>query len=127
MMDSAELHSQMGPGVSDIAQIVPEVRQLLPELETAPVLEPEQARFRLFDSITNFLKNAAQRQPLLLVLEDLHWADHSSLMLWEFVSKEISNARVMLLGTYRDVEIGRRHPISQALGALIREPSSRLQ
>ena len=96
-------------------------------METAPVLEPEQARFRLFDSITNFLKNAAQRQPLLLVLEDLHWADHSSLMLWEFVSKEISNARVMLLGTYRDVEIGRRHPISQALGALIREPSSRLQ
>jgi len=73
--DSAELHSQMGPGASDIAQIVPEVRQLLPELEPSPTLEPEQARFRLFDSITNFLKNAAQSQPLMLVLEDLQWTD----------------------------------------------------
>ncbi len=122
---SAELRSQMRPGASDIAQVVPEVRQALPDLEPSPTLEPEQARFRLFDSITNFLKNAAQSQPLLLVLEDLHWADHSSLMLWEFVGKEISNARVMLLGTYRDVEVGRRHPLSQALGSLIREPSFR--
>jgi predicted ATPase len=91
-MDSAQLRSQMGPGASDIAQVVPEVRQLLPDLEPSPILEPEQARFRLFDSITNFFKNAAQSQPLLLVLDDLHWADHSSLMLWEFVSKEISKA-----------------------------------
>ncbi len=124
-MDLAELRSQMGPGASDIAQIVPEVRQLLPDLEPPPILEPEQARFRLFDSITSFLKNAAQSQPLMLVLEDLHWADHSSLMLWEFVSKEISSSKVMLLGTYRDVEVGRRHPLSQALGSLIREPSFR--
>ena len=123
--DSAELRSQMGPGASDIAQVVPELRQQLPDLEPSPVLEPEQARFRLFDSITNFLKNAAQDQPLMLVLDDLHWADHSSLMLWEFVSREISNARVMLLGTYRDVEVGRRHPLSQVLGSLIREPSFR--
>ena len=123
--DSAELRSQMGTGASDIAQVVPELRQLLPELEPSPILEPEQARFRLFDSITNFLKNIAQSQPLMLVLEDLHWADHSSLMLWEFVSKEISNARLMLLGTYRDLEIGRRHPLSQALGSLIRESSFR--
>jgi len=123
--DSGELRSQMGPGASDIAQIVPELRQKLPDLEPAPILEPEQARFRLFDSITNFLKNTAQSQPLMLVLEDLHWADNSSLMLWEFVSKEISNARLMLLGTYRDLEVGRRHPLSQALGSLIREPSFR--
>ncbi len=108
--DAEELSSLTGPGASDIAQIVPEVCQLLPDLEPSPILEPEQARFRLFDSITNFLKNAAQSQPLMLVLEDLHWADHSSLTLWEFVSKEISNAKVMLLGTYRDVEVGRRHP-----------------
>ena len=123
--DSGELRSQMGPGAWDIAQIVPELRQKLPDLEPAPILEPEQARFRLFDSITNFLKNTAQSQPLMLVLEDLHWADNSSLMLWEFVSKEISNARLMLLGTYRDLEVGRRHPLSQALGSLIREPSFR--
>ncbi len=94
--DSTELRSQMGPGASDIAQIVPEVRQLLPDLEPSPILEPEQARFRLFDSITTFLKNGSQSQPLMLVLDDLHWADPSSLMLWEFVSKEISTANACL-------------------------------
>ena len=88
-------------------------------MEPAPVLEPEQARFRLFDFITNFLKNAAQSQPLMLVLDDLHWADHSSLMFWEFVSKEISNARVMLLGAYRHVEVGRRHPLAQVVAGPI--------
>ncbi len=50
----------MGPGVADIAEIVSEIRVRLPGLEPPPALEPEQARFRLFDSITTFLKNAAQ-------------------------------------------------------------------
>ena len=70
----------MGPGAADIAEIVPELRHKLTDLETPPVLEPEQARYRLFSSITNFLKNAAQSQPLMLVLEDLHWADQPSLL-----------------------------------------------
>ena len=61
----------MGPGAADIAAIVSEVREKLPGLEPPPTLEPEQARFRLFDSITTFLKNAAQSQPLRLVLDDL--------------------------------------------------------
>jgi len=49
------LESLMGPGASDIAEIIPEVRQKLAHLAPAPALEPEQARFRLFDSITGFL------------------------------------------------------------------------
>ena len=59
----------------------------------------------------------------MLVLEGLHSAHHSSLMLWEFVSRGISTSRVMLLGTCRDDEVGRRHPLSQALRSLIREPN----
>ena len=123
--DAEELRSLMGSGDSDIAQIVPEIREQLPGATVSPTLDPEAARFRLFESVTTFLKNAAKSEPMMLVLDDLHWADHSSLLLLEFVSREISNARVMLLGTYRDVEVGRRHPLSQALGALIREPNFR--
>jgi len=70
-----QLTAEMGPGAADIAEIVADVRGKLPDLGTPPVLEPEPARFRLFDSITTFLKNAAQRQPLMLVLDDLHWAE----------------------------------------------------
>ena len=52
----------MGPGAADIAEMVPEIRHKLSDLETPPSLEPEQARFRLFDSITTFWKNVAQSQ-----------------------------------------------------------------
>ena len=119
--DLEQLRSEMGPGAADIAEIVPEVREKLPDLEKPPSLEPEQARFRLFDSITSFWKNAAQSQPLMLVLDDLHWADRSSLLLLEFVAREIQSSSLLLLGIYRDVEVSRRHPLSQTLGSLIRE------
>ena len=62
-----QLHADMGPGAADIAEIVPEIGRKLTDLETPPALPPEQARFRLFDSITSFLKSAARSQPLMLV------------------------------------------------------------
>ncbi len=86
------LSAQMGPGAAVIAEIVPEIRGKLPGLEVPPVLEPEAARFRLFDSITSFLKNASRSQPLMLVLDDLHWADQSSLLLLEFLARELGGA-----------------------------------
>jgi len=120
---AVQLETEMGPNAAAIATLLPEIHQKLPGLTPLPELEPEQARFRLFDSIAAFLKNASAATPLVMVLEDLHWADRSSLMLCEFVSREISDSRVMLLGTYRGVEVDRRHPLSQTLGALIREPN----
>ena len=116
-----QLTAEMGPGAADIAEIVAEIRGKLPDLATPSALEPEPARFRLFDSITTFLKNAAQRQPLMLVLDDLHWADRSSLLLLEFLAREIQSSPLLVLGAYRDVEVSRRHPLSETLGSLIRE------
>ena len=117
----AQLLLEMGPGAADIAEIIPEVRQKLADLKPPSTLEPEQARFRLFDSFTTFLKNAAQSQPLLLVLDDLQWADRSSLLLLEFLARVIESSPLLVVGTYRDVEVSRRHPLSQTLGSLIRE------
>ncbi len=119
--DPAALMSEMGPGAADIAQVVSEVRERLPGLPVPPALEPEQARFRLFDSITTFLKNASRSQPLVLVLDDLHWADKPSLLLLQFLARELRGARLLVLATYRDVELRRQHPLSQALGELNRE------
>ena len=63
-----KLRSEMGSGAADIAEIVSDVRERLPDIEPPPALDdPEQARFRLFDSITAFLKNASQAQPLVLI------------------------------------------------------------
>ncbi len=83
--DPEQLQSAMGAGAADIAEVISDVRERLPNLEKPPTLEPEQARFRLFDSIFAFLKTASQQRPLILVLDDLHWADRPSLLLLEFV------------------------------------------
>jgi len=116
-----ELMSEMGPGAADIAQVVSEVKERLPGLPAPPALEPEQARFRLFDSITTFLKHASQGAPLMVVLDDLHWADKPSLLLLQFLARDLRSSRLMVLGTYRDVELRRQHPLAQALGELNRE------
>ena len=119
--DADQLRTQMGPGGAEIAEIVPELRAKLPDLEQPFAAKPEQARFRLFDSVATFLKNASQSRPLVFVIDDLHWADESSLLMLEFLAKEISASPLLILGTYRDVEVTGRHPLSQTLGNLVRE------
>jgi hypothetical protein len=116
-----QLRSEMGAGAADIAEIVSDVSERLPGLAPPPALEPEQARFRLFDSITTFLKTASQRQPLVLMLDDLHWADKPTLLLLEFLARELAGARLLVIGAYRDMELDRQHPLSETLGGLNRE------
>jgi tetratricopeptide (TPR) repeat protein len=120
--DPDQLRSQMGPGAADTAEVISEVRGKLPGLEPPPALEPEQARFRLFDSITTFLKNATQSQPLMLVLDDLHWADKPSLLLLQFLARQMERSRLLVVGCYRDVELSRQHPLSETLAQLSRLP-----
>ncbi|MCI0441315.1 MAG: AAA family ATPase [Chloroflexi bacterium] len=118
--DSEALQSQMGNGAADIAEICPQLHGKLPGMKPPPQLEPEQARFRLFDSITLFLKRASAQQPIVLVFDNLHWADASSLRLLEFAAQELSESRLLVLGTYRDVDVLRGHPLYRALGELAR-------
>ena len=112
----------MGSSASVVAEIVTDVKDLLPELGSPPQIDdPDSARFRLFDSITSFLKTASQSQPLVIVLDDLHWSDRPTLTFLEFIARELSQSRVLVVGTYRDMELNRRHPLSVTLGDLARE------
>ena len=119
--ESGQLRQDMGPGAADISEILPELKFKIDGLEGPPALDLEEARFRLYFSITTFLKNISRRQPLVLVLDDLHWADQSSLLLLEFLTREISANSVMVVGTYRDEEVTGSHPLAQTLGSLVRE------
>ncbi|MCH8282391.1 MAG: AAA family ATPase, partial [Chloroflexi bacterium] len=116
-----QLQAEMGPGAADIDGIVPDIGAKLPGLPPPPALEPEQARFRLFDSITNFYKNAARSQPVVLVLDDLHWADEPSLLLLRFMAQQLQDSCILIIGCYRDVELSRQHPLSNTLAQLSRE------
>ena len=118
--DPASLRDDLGVGAADIAQLVPAVRDCIPDLPLAPPLEPEEARFRLFDSLAGFLRTAAARLPLLLVLDDLHWADAASLALLRFLSLELEGAGPLVVGNYRHTEVGQGHPLLAAVVDLTR-------
>ena len=120
--DPEQLRSELGAGAAEIAALVSDVRERLPDLEAqTPPEDPSQARFRLFDAIAAFLKSAAHNQALVLVLDDLHWADTDSLALLEFVARELAGTRVLVVATYRDAELSRGQPLSATLAELTRE------
>ena len=100
--DTQALLSQLGSGAADVAQMIPDIHDLFPDLRQPPTLDPEGARFRLFDSTTAFLRSAASTQPLVLVLDDLHAADASSLHLLQFVARELADAHLLIICAYRD-------------------------
>jgi DNA-binding SARP family transcriptional activator/tetratricopeptide (TPR) repeat protein len=123
--EADSLSAELGPGASDLAQILPELRELFPELPDPPALSPDGARFRLFDATATFLRNAAGARPLVLVLDDLHAADAPSLLLLEFMAGELGGADLMILGAYRHTEVGGSHPLASTLAELARKQATR--
>ncbi len=121
-LDDAALRRQLGSGASDVSSLVPEIRARLPEVAPPETLDSEEARFRLFDSVTGFLRNLARERPLVVLLDDLHWADEPTLLLLRFLAPELGGMALLLLGAYRDVELRRTHPLAQVLAALARVP-----
>ena len=79
---------------------------------------PEQARFALFERVASALRAAAEDAPLLLVIDDLHWADRSSVKLLCFVAREIATARIAIVGTLREVEPTTPAEVEALLGDL---------
>jgi tetratricopeptide (TPR) repeat protein len=119
------LRHELGPGAADVAQMLPELRTLFPELSRPPDTDPESARFRLFDSTVTFLRNAATDHPLVIVIDDLQSADTASALLLRFLTTQLADMAVLIVGTYRDVELTPDHPLTAAIAELGREPVTR--
>jgi predicted ATPase len=110
----------LGAGAAYLAHLVPELRTRVPGLQplTASHVE-EHARFYLFDAATTFLKRAAAVSPLVLVFDDLQWADTSSLLLLHFLSHELRNTRILVIATYRDADVRLAPAVATILGGLV--------
>jgi predicted ATPase len=108
-----------------VARIVSEIRERA-NVEPSPQgADPEEERWRLFQAVVGFLRNASAVQPCVIVLEDLHWADRGTLDLLIHLARNLPGARLLLVGTYRDVEVDRSHPLSAALAELRRASTFR--
>jgi predicted ATPase len=81
-----------------------------------PLVESGQKRFRLFDTITGLLTTICRDRPLVVVLDDLHWSDAPSIHLLRFLAQTLRASPILVLGTYRDVEVGPEHPLAELLG-----------
>jgi predicted ATPase len=102
-----------------------EIEALLPALRAGTGLSdaheaPDRARFELFDRVVTALAPAARAQPLLIILDDLHWADIGSLRLLEFVACELGTMPLFLLGTAREAELARQTDAAALLSAVVR-------
>jgi tetratricopeptide (TPR) repeat protein len=113
-------------GAASLAQLIPEIGEKLPDLPQAASADPETARFRLFESTASLLRNASEAQAVVVVLEDLDSADAPSLLLLRFIAREVPDTRALVVGTYRDVELTRDHPLSKAVAEMSRVPSTRM-
>jgi tetratricopeptide (TPR) repeat protein len=124
--DSEQLTTELGSGAADVAELVPDVRERLAGVPApSRSRDPDTARFRLFDSTAAFLRRAAVTKPLLLVLDDLHAADTPSLILLQFLARELAEARILVVAGYRDTELTRGSPLTLTLAALRRESVTR--
>lgn len=119
--DLASLEEELGSGGGYIAQIVPELREAIAGLQAVPSLDGEHLRFGLFDAVTAFLERAAARKPLVVVLEDLHAADPPSLLLLQFMARELRGSRLLILGSFRDAEPSVTPEVGALLGGLARD------
>jgi DNA-binding SARP family transcriptional activator len=114
--------SQLGSGAPDLAQLLPELRAPDHEPSEPAALEPDAARFRLFETVASFLTKTAVRRPLVLVLDDLHAADEPSLLLLRFVARALGRGRVLVIAAYRDLDPLLGDPLATTLAEIAREP-----
>lgn len=101
-----------------------ELAALLPGLETDDDRSPERddpsAQLRLFEALLELLDVLGQEQPVLLILEDIHWADRSTRTFAAFLARSLRSERVLVVLTYRTDELHRRHPLRPLLAELER-------
>ena len=119
-VDRETFRLALGDAAGEIAKVMPQLRQLFDDIPDGLDLPLEQERRYLFNSIAEFVERAASVRPLVLFLDDIHWADESSLLLAQSLAARIEHWPVLIIGTYRDVELDVNRPLSTVLEDLLR-------
>jgi DNA-binding SARP family transcriptional activator/DNA-binding CsgD family transcriptional regulator len=102
VIDPGTLKESLGTGGGELARLLPDLPQRVGPLPAPPRGDPESERYRLHAAVAEVLAGASRRQPVLLVIDDLHWADAPSLHLFRHLARTASEGRLLVVGTFRD-------------------------
>jgi class 3 adenylate cyclase len=105
----------------ELARLVPSLRQRLVDVPGFETGDQDSERYLLFAAAVSLLDTAAEERPVVLLLEDLHWADPPSLQMLRYLVANTNSNALLVLGTYRDADIAIGRPLNDALAALRRE------
>jgi class 3 adenylate cyclase/tetratricopeptide (TPR) repeat protein len=105
----------------ELVRLTPELARRVANPPAPQVAEAETERYLLFDAVTGLLSEASKQQPVVLVLDDLHWAGAPELLLLRHILKTTMPLRVLIIGTYRDTDLTRTHPLTAMLADWRRE------
>jgi predicted ATPase/class 3 adenylate cyclase len=111
----------LGENASEIAKLMPELRLRYSDIPEPVTLPPEQERRYLLHGIAEFVERNARGTPLMLVFEDLHWADESTLLLVRLLAQRVAQVPVLAVGTYRDTDLKPGRPLAAVLPDLLRQ------
>jgi len=116
-----EVARVLGGEAAVIGRLAPTVHGVLPDVAAPADLGPDEAEARLNDAIGQVFARMTEARPAVLVLDDLHWADAATVGLLRVVARKATAMPLLVVGTYRDTDLDRRHPLSEALPLLRRE------
>jgi class 3 adenylate cyclase len=116
----AELGERLGPGAAHLAVLVPGLRDRLPDVRDQVPPDDDTARLWLFEAVVGWLAAASAESPLLLVVDDLHWAAKPTLLLLRHLLRHDEPLPLLVVATYRDTDLDRAHPLVEVLADLRR-------
>nr|WP_081289880.1 BTAD domain-containing putative transcriptional regulator [Mycobacterium colombiense] len=108
-------------GVEALLALVPGLADVLPDLTSPAHADPDTERYALFDAVVALLEIASKSAPMVLILDDLHWAAKPTLLLLRHLLRFGDHARVQIVGTYRSTDLDRSHPLAAMLADLHRD------
>ena len=121
IMSTDALKSALGDAAPEVARLVPDLRRQFPDMPSPLELRPDQQQRYLFKNVTEFLERASHAQCIVFLLDDLQWADTSTTLLLQHLAPQLEHVPMLILGTYRDVELTDERPFARTLEVLTRQ------
>ena len=119
--DERQLRACADQHGAELTRLVPALADRIPGLPPSKATDPDTERYLLFAAVVGLLAALSRSRPVVLVLDDLQWADQGSLLMLRHLATSGQVTRVLVIGTYRDAGLGGSHPLTEALAALHRQ------